>query len=861
MFLRFLALFLFLLLTGFPSFADSVSDPLPRVGRVLVIANASDPASLELAQLYMQARNLPPANLLRLAFPNPINIGNDAFKTGLLVPLYERLDRLGDNVDYLVFMRGVPYRVGGKVSLPTAAIYQGRQKIRPLNPYYRAETPFKQIKDAGSSPFRLATMLTGYTVYDTEQLIKSSLVRYPSAAAAGTFYLCEGVGPRGMRAAQIEPTLKLFPQYQARGERVQGADVRERMDILGQFTGATRLKLKGNRYLPGSIVDNVTSFGGYLLDPKNQMSILTFIQHGACGAYGTVHEPTNDLRRWADLTLPVRYASGFNLAESYYQTVADWRFGVLVGDPLMAPFAKPADIQMNMENQTIETGKKASVHVTLSEAEKGTGVGRAAFWLDDQVKLFDWLPALPVGSQCTLKIQAGDQVLLQKQLSITEQPEPLKNVLAALTGNVGQIGKILRHGSRGDQLSLVMMPLIGPDGKMVPVSYEFTLKNSGEEAITQGTLAQRVVLAKAMVLDFGHVPPVPGDKITLEVGGHTRTVQAFSSSSMDDLLQQLVNYLSFLPEFRQTGDYVLKIRKSPVDPPNYTLLAIPKKTATGKTFPLAVSIRRAKGSAFAKGLENEKPYWKTVPVGGFSQITLTPKLPISQAQFTLDIPPEQLVAGTHKLTCVATSFTGAETVTTTQLTVTPAPGNGFSAKIPTTVYNLGQTLMVTMRHSPNLAKAWPQLVVDGRVVCAWSPGTLIGQFVIDGKLICPGEHRVWIEWAKEKDIAGVAGRRTPIARSSPIDIYVRRPLAAGVRISPDVVKAGTKTTHLTGAYLRKGLQIMTERDSLPMARNQRDPGKWTLDISRLQPGVYQLYVIGDPRTDDSGAVATPLVIQ
>ncbi|MDT8391833.1 MAG: TIGR03790 family protein [Lentisphaeria bacterium] len=861
MFWRFFCVFFSLLAVTFSSVADSLPSPPPRVGRALVVANAADPASLELARLYMRSRQLPPANLLRLSFSSPIDISDKDFQVRLLAPLQERLTRLGDAVDYLVFMRGVPYRVGGKISLPTAAMYNGAENIRPVNPYYRAETPFNHTAYPSNPPFRLAAMVTGYTFDDTERLIKASRVTYPSAAAAGTFYLCEGVGPRGMRAPQIDQTLNLLPRYQARGERVKGADIRDRLDVLGQFTGAPRLKLEGNRYLPGAIVDNVTSFGGYLLDPKGQMSILSFIQHGACGAYGTVHEPTNSLTRWADLTLPVRYASGFNLAESYYQTVADWRFGVLVGDPLMAPFARPVSIQLDVANQTISVGDKVSIDVTLREGVKGGGVGRTEFWLDDQVKLLDWLPSLPVGSQCALEIKAGDQTLVEKRVTIAEEPEPLTNVLEAFTGNVGQAGRIIRQGARGDHLSLVMMPLIDSDGNMVPVSYAFTVKNSGEEAITKGTLAQRLVMSKAMVLDFGDSPPVPGDKVTVTVGGHTRSAQAFSTSTMDDVLKQLITYLAVLPPFRPEGDYILNIRKSPVKPPRYQLVAFPKKTASGKEFPVSVRIRRSPGSMFARGLETAPRYWQIIPVGGFSQTTLTPRLPISQASFTLDIPPERLCAGAHHVTAVTTSSTGAETVSVATVTVLPEKDEMFSARMPTTTYHVGQTLMVTMTHPPSLSGSWPQLVVDGRVVCAWAPGTLVGELVLDGALMWPGEHRVWVEWSAGKELCEVTEVRAVLARSAAVDIYVRRPLASGARLSPEVVKAGTKRVYLTGPYLGGDVRVMTERDSLPVSRDSSDPGRWAVDISRLHPGAHTLSILGNPRTDQSGVILTPLVIQ
>jgi uncharacterized protein (TIGR03790 family) len=372
---------------------------------VLVIANSADPASLELAWEYMKGRSIPPANLLRIPFQGNVNISPKEFHRRLVTPLERRLNELPEPVDYVVLMRGVPYRVD-KVSVPTALMFRGPGRIRPYHPYYQRQIPFDGSIPMSGVRMQLPTIISGYNYEETRQLIENAREHYPSPGAAGTFFLCTGKGPRGSRAPQIDGAIAALEKLGAVAEKVQGADVRNRLDIIGQFTGAPRLALRGNRYLPGSIIDNMTSFGGYLFDPKGQMSVLTFVKHGACGAYGTVAEPTNSWSRWADFSLPARYASGFNLAESYYQTVRDFTYGLVVGDPLMAPFSQPAAVELAAP-ATFAPGAKFGVRVRAREGREGEGLSSIEVWLDDMARDLRCTPVLTQGTACTLRVRAG----------------------------------------------------------------------------------------------------------------------------------------------------------------------------------------------------------------------------------------------------------------------------------------------------------------------------------------------------------------------------------------------------------------------------------------------------------------------
>ncbi len=837
----------------------------PRSGRVLVVANANSPASLELAWEYLRQRSLPPANLLRIPFDHPINLDPKAYHERLGEPIARRLTELNSPVDYLVLTRDVPYRVG-RVSVAAALLFGGPQNLRPHHPYFMRDAPFDASLRYGGASLHLPTLVTGYTFADALALIRRADVHYPSPAGAGTFYLCEGKGPRGSRAPQIDEGLKLLRQIGARGERVAGANLDGRLDILGQFTGDTRLNLAGNRYLPGAIVDNMTSFGGYLLEGNAQMSILSFIQQGASGAYGTVSEPTNAWARWANFSLPARYAAGFNLAEVYYQTVQDFTFGVVVGDPLTAPFARPPAIELfATATGPLPPGQPAEFALVAREGSPGDGVSTIIVWLDDLWPVHAWQPTVPVGATCTLRVGVGEKLLAGAEVKVVDQPEPLANLLAAVSQNIGQIGQIGRAGRHGDKLLMMMMPIADDQGRPLPVTCEFRLDIDGQETTVAALATAQPLIAHGALLDFGNQPPRPGDRITVTVGRLTRSAQAFATDTMETLLERLIRVMVNMPPLGEDGPFNLQVRQIPTEPPRFELLIVPRAIGARQSFPLSVDIRRAADSTFAAGLEKQPNYWRDLAVGGLAEAILAPRLPAPEVAQRFAIPAELLTPGPHRLLATAFNAAGHETIAVLDFEVagpdgTPA-ADTYSMRLSGSTFDLGEEMMVFMKHPIAVATLHPKLVVDGLVVCAWAPGTLVGALPLNLPLICPGRHEVWLEWHEDPRLPRPTEKRRPAASSARHAIFVRRPLAAGLTLAPATVQAGqAKTVRLSGPYLSDRIRVVAGQQPVFLTRNPDQPLFWDLDISRLPPGRYPLNLVGDAETDQSDTLPTPLTI-
>src|SRR5262249_11793370 len=112
-------------------------------------------------------------------------------------------------------------------------------------------------------------------------------------------------------------------------------------DLLGYETGLYQFSISPDTFVPGAIADSLTSYGGILYESIDQTILLLFLNAGATGSYGTVVEPCNYLEKFPSPQTYFYQSRGFSLAESYYQGLTNPFQGILVGEPLAAPFARP----------------------------------------------------------------------------------------------------------------------------------------------------------------------------------------------------------------------------------------------------------------------------------------------------------------------------------------------------------------------------------------------------------------------------------------------------------------------------------------------------------------------------------------
>jgi len=140
--------------------------------------------------------------------------------------------------------------------------------------------------------------------------------------------------------------------------------------LLGCQSGLYYFPVVGDDFVPGSMADNLDSFGGYIFENTGELNILTFLQAGAAGTYGTVDEPCNYLQKFPIPQVYFWQARGFSLAECYYMSVTNPYQGLLLGEPLAAPFAQPGSgsWQIPGSNALLSGTTNLSLEFTASDA-------------------------------------------------------------------------------------------------------------------------------------------------------------------------------------------------------------------------------------------------------------------------------------------------------------------------------------------------------------------------------------------------------------------------------------------------------------------------------------------------------------
>jgi hypothetical protein len=111
--------------------------------------------------------------------------------------------------------------------------------------------------------------------------------------------------------------------------------------MLGYENGADLFTTTPNSFVPGAMADSLTSFGGMIYETSGQISLLAFLNAGATASFGTVLEPCAYLEKFPNSRNYFYQARGFSIAECYYMSVTNPYQGLIVGEPLSAPFAQP----------------------------------------------------------------------------------------------------------------------------------------------------------------------------------------------------------------------------------------------------------------------------------------------------------------------------------------------------------------------------------------------------------------------------------------------------------------------------------------------------------------------------------------
>ncbi|HPC62259.1 MAG TPA: TIGR03790 family protein [Verrucomicrobiota bacterium] len=347
---------------------------------VVVVVNQNSSNSVALGNYYRELRGVPPQNVFRISWAGGnTDWSQSAFETTLRAPLASFLAgaRLTNQVDFLVLSMDIPYRVTNSTTIDstTSALFYGFKNnstpppgapascsLPPAssNAYAGTERAFRSIAP-GSLGYTnlLATMITSSNLPLAQQIV------YQGALSDGTFptqtvFLAKSTDyDRNIRFPLFDDAV--FDARVRGGYAIQRTNANSIFalgHLLGFQSGSYSYGVVNASFAPGALADNLTSYGGLLFQySAGQLNILSLLGAGAAGTYGTVDEPCAYLEKFPSPRIYFYQARGFSLAECYYLGITNPYQGLVMGDPLAAPFARPATgAWLNLTEDAVLTG-------------------------------------------------------------------------------------------------------------------------------------------------------------------------------------------------------------------------------------------------------------------------------------------------------------------------------------------------------------------------------------------------------------------------------------------------------------------------------------------------------------------------
>lgn len=356
--------------------ALSARAPAQGPHEIALIVNANSPDSLEIAHHYAHLRRVPSANLIYLDLPADLGgirgeINPDQFQRLILEPVRNEIAgrNIGDHILAWVYSAGFPVRVltSPPLSLNGATFVRGQYPPGDaINQAQFISSFFRGPDKPGDAGLPTATLQEFAIALRDQMPTPSILLAYTAnrgltveetldslrraAAADGTqprepffFHISDDVRSTARRW-QFDGALAELKQIGA-PTLLSSNPPSAQTALSGLMLGIANTTDSWGRLQPGSIVDNLTSFGAEF-HHHDQVRLTHWLRHGASVAAGTVTEPFAAWPKFAHARLFAHYARGCTALESYLQALRSPLQQLLVGDPLVRPWGRPIPLTL-----------------------------------------------------------------------------------------------------------------------------------------------------------------------------------------------------------------------------------------------------------------------------------------------------------------------------------------------------------------------------------------------------------------------------------------------------------------------------------------------------------------------------------
>ena len=378
---------------------------------VIVVVNQNSSNSIQLGNDYCERRGVPPQNLFRMTgwTGGTTDWHLSDFQSDLLQPLLAMISSRGpaNQAEIVLLSMDIPYRVTGDYGQgdsqngTTSALFYGfkTNTAAPVYPpnlpvscslpedstnsYAFSELPFALAQPATASTNAfLAVMLTDTNLAQAEATLKRGAASDSSFPAETGYLEKTSDTARNVRFLLFDNAIQ---ECRAQGDNAlarTNSDSTAWTNALGVDTGLTDFSVASNAFLPGAVADNLTSFGGCILENTGQTPLLAFLEGGASASYGTVTEPCNYTYKFPDPMVYFYQYRGFCLVEAYYQSLSNPFEGLMVGEPLSAPFARPGLAVWNSPPEGSVLGGLATFNLTFTAANTNLPLAQVDLFVD-----------------------------------------------------------------------------------------------------------------------------------------------------------------------------------------------------------------------------------------------------------------------------------------------------------------------------------------------------------------------------------------------------------------------------------------------------------------------------------------------
>ena len=383
---------------------------------ILLLANGGEPDSIEVAKEYARLRQIPDSNIVRLRLPAwkadqpPVMTPQD-FTRLIWSPAVQAAKARGidDHILAWVYSTHFPIRIGSQppVSLqgltfmrnhmPSSKDVGDGSYVSPVfagpdSPGGNSYGPqsFDSMRQLLREEMPLPCMALGYTGSrgNTKAEVLACLqtgTRSDATSPTGSVYFITNGDVRSRCRQWQFPGAAAGLKYLGVNASIGEVFPEGRRDVMGIMMGThTVTPSKVGRFLPGCMAEHLTSAAA-CFDHENQTKISRWIAAGATASAGTVWEPMSIWAKFPNARFFNHYASGCTMIESFYQSIRCPLQIMLIGEPLAAPWAPEAslDIEGIADGELVTAPRPIDIRV---EMVPGVSYRRFAYLVDGRIR-------------------------------------------------------------------------------------------------------------------------------------------------------------------------------------------------------------------------------------------------------------------------------------------------------------------------------------------------------------------------------------------------------------------------------------------------------------------------------------------